>query len=153
MLNGDGLRVVLWVSGCEHHCEECQNPITWDVTGGIEFGPNDKQELFSYLEREYTAGITFSGGDPLHPNNRSSIETLIAEVKQNFPEKTVWIYTGYLWEDVAALGLMAQVDVLVDGQYQKELKDNNAHWVGSTNQRVIDVQKSLLTQAVVLLEE
>lgn len=153
MLNGDGLRVVLWVSGCSHHCEECHNPITWDVAGGIPFLASDKAELWEYLQRDYTAGITFSGGDPLHPSNRDTIYDLVSESKTRFPGKTVWIYTGYLWEEIADLPVMQNVDVLVDGEYKKELHDNNIHWCGSSNQRVINVPESLRTGTVILWEE
>lgn len=153
MLNGDGLRVVLWVSGCTHHCDECHNPITWDIDGGIPFLDKDRKELWDYLGRNHTAGITFSGGDPLHPDNRDAIDGLVTESKDRFPNKTVWIYTGYLWEEVSNLPLMRKVDVLVDGEYRKELHDRNIHWCGSSNQRVIDVRKSLESGNVVLWEE
>ena len=143
MLNGDGLRVVLWVSGCEHHCDQCQNPVTWDINGGIEFKEEDKNELFDFLSRDYTAGVTFSGGDPLHPENRTPVTELAREIKTLIPRKTVWVYTGYDWDDVKDLPVMQYVDVLVDGKFQKDLKDNNAHWCGSTNQRVIDVRRSI----------
>ena len=153
MLNGEGLRVVLWVSGCTHHCEGCQNPITWDLAGGIPFDEAAEKELFEALDKPHIAGITFSGGDPLHPFNREEICRLAKKVKEEFPEKTVWSYTGFHWEDVQNEPLMKYIDVLLDGRFVKELNDNNLHWVGSSNQRIIDVQKSLKSGQVVLYED
>lgn len=143
MLNGDGLRTVLWVAGCNHHCKGCQNPITWDVNGGIPFDGKALNELYNNLSAPYISGITFSGGDPLHVNNHREILAIAADVKRIF-HKTVWLYTGYLWEDVNNIPGIEYVDVLVDGTYVAELNDVNYPWAGSINQRVIDVQKSLL---------
>lgn len=150
MLNGDGLRVVLWVSGCEHHCPECQNPITWDINDGLVFDTEAKNEIFTELDKDYISGITLSGGDPLHIKNRSDIADLIKEVKEKYPEKSVWIYSGYDWEDVKDTECVKNADVLVDGRFIKELKDVNLPWRGSANQRVIDVQQSLDKGYVVL---
>lgn len=150
MLNGDGLRVVLWVSGCTHHCEGCQNPITWDLAGGLPFDEAAEDELFEALQQPHYAGITFSGGDPLHPFNRSEVFRLMKKCKDLCPEKTVWVYTGFLWEDVKDEDAMQYVDVLADGRFVKELNDNNIPWVGSTNQRVINVPETLKTGKVVL---
>ena len=91
MLNGDGLRVVLWVSGCNHCCEDCQNPVTWDSNGGIPFDEAAKKELFEELEKSYVSGITLSGGDPLHPANRLDIRALVCEIREKYPEKTIWL--------------------------------------------------------------
>ena len=150
MLNGDGLRVVLWVSGCTHCCEECQNPITWDLGGGLPFDDKAEEELFADLAEPHCSGITFSGGDPLHPFNRSEVFRLAQKCKEKFPEKSVWSYTGFLWEDVKDEEGMKYIDVLADGRYEKELSDNTLEWVGSSNQRVIDVQESLKSGNVVL---
>lgn len=151
MLNGDGLRVVLWVSGCEHKCPECQNPITWDICGGLEFDEEAKNEIFEELSKEYVSGITFSGGDPLHMRNRRDTGKLIDEIAQKFPDKTIWLYTGYEWQDVKDLQFMRNVDVLIDGRYIKELRDVKLPWRGSSNQKVIDVKKSLELNKIVLL--
>lgn len=153
MLNGDGLRVVLWVSGCNHRCDECHNPVTWDSESGLDFADQDRQELWDYLGKSYTTGITFSGGDPFYPNNREAIGQLIVESKSRYPDKTIWVYTGYLWDEVKDLHAMRYIDVLVDGEYKKELNHKNIHWCGSTNQRVIDVPKSLALDTVVLWRE
>lgn len=149
MRNGDGLRVVLWLAGCEHHCPGCQNPITWDPNGGLEFGLDALEELLDDLDHDYISGITFSGGDPLHPNNRDGV-MIIASFVKTMMYKTVWLYTGYLWEKVKDLPVMQYVDVLVDGPFMQDLADVKYPWAGSTNQRVIDVQKSLKTCKVVL---
>lgn len=145
MLNGDGLRAVLWLAGCEHHCKGCQNPITWDPKGGIEFDGAARAELFELLEKDYISGIIFSGGDPLAPYNAPEVRKLIEEIKEKYPGKTIWIYTGYMWEEILWLypEILRKIDVLVDGEYVEYLRDTSLKWVGSANQRVIDVQESL----------
>lgn len=143
MLNGDGLRVVLWVAGCSHCCKECQNPLTWDPDGGLPFDEAAKQEIYNQLDKPYISGITFSGGDPLHSANRLDVRSLMEEIRQKYPQKTIWLYTGDRWEDVLHYPMMKYVDVLVDGEFRIELKDVKLQWKGSSNQRVIDVQKSL----------
>lgn len=143
MLNGDGLRVVLWVAGCSHCCKECQNPVTWDPAGGLPFDEAAKQEIFEQLDKPYISGITFSGGDPLHSANRLDVRNLMAEIKEKYPDKTIWMYTGDLWDNILHYAIMQYVDVLVDGEFKVEEKDNKLLWKGSKNQRVIDVQKSL----------
>ena len=125
MNNGDGLRVVLWVAGCEHHCKGCQNPVTWNPDDGLVF-------------------------------NKRAFNEIMKAVQKRFPKKTIWVYTGYTWEQILAnkylLAAVKYADVLVDGRFEEELKDVNYHWAGSTNQRVIDVQKSLQKGEVVLHE-
>ena len=153
MLNGEGLRVVLWTAGCTHCCDGCQNPQTWDVSGGLEFDEKARKELFDALAPEYVSGITFSGGDPLHPFNRDEVLKIAKEVKETFKNKTVWLYTGYLWEEVKNSLDLTYVDVLLDGEFKKELNDNNLQWVGSSNQRIIDVQKSIKEDKVVLYQQ
>lgn len=143
MLNGEGLRVVLWVSGCSHHCEGCHNPITWDAEGGIPFDAAAERELLEILGRDYISGITFSGGDPLYEGNREEIARLAKKIKLEYSDKSIWLYTGYRWEEISALPLMQYIDVLVDGRFVADLKDTKLHWKGSFNQRIIDVQKSL----------
>ncbi|MCM1184131.1 MAG: anaerobic ribonucleoside-triphosphate reductase activating protein [Roseburia sp.] len=143
MLNGDGLRVVLWVAGCEHCCKECQNPTTWDPNGGLEFDAAAKAEIFEQLDKPYIAGITFSGGDPMHCANREGVRELMAEIKENYPAKTIWMYTGDCWETVRHYPMIKYVDVLVDGEFEVDKKDTTLLWKGSSNQRVIDVQATL----------
>lgn len=150
MKNGDGLRVVLWVSGCDHYCPGCQNPVTWDPNDGLIFDENTARELRIWLEKDYIDGLTLSGGDPLYKENRAIITTLCKSVKEAFPEKTIWLYTGYCYEDVKDLPVMDSIDILVDGPYVEKLRDVNLRWRGSSNQRVIDVQKTRELGKIVL---
>lgn len=150
MLNGDGLRVVLWVSGCSYCCKDCHNPVTWDPNGGLPFDRAAREELFAKLDKDYISGVTFSGGDPLHTNNREEIGRLAAEIKERFPEKTIWLYTGAQWESIRDIPWLGLIDVLVDGEFEVEKKDATLKWKGSSNQRVIDVKASLAEDRVVL---
>lgn len=150
MLNGEGLRVVLWLSGCDHGCKGCHNPVTWDPNGGIPFDDAAELELFHALNNDYTSGITFSGGDPLFMGNRQEVTALAKRIKERFPDKTTWLYTGYRWEEISALPIMEYIDVLVDGRFVLDLKDAKLHWKGSSNQRIIDVQKSIQNSSLYL---
>ena len=153
MLNGDGLRVVLWVAGCTHHCPQCQNPITWDIEGGIPFDEAAHEEIMQDLQKDYISGITFSGGDPLHPENRAEVAKLIAEIRANYPQKTIWLYTGYRWEEIKWLPFLDQIDVLIDGRFVQAQADPRLHWRGSANQRVIDVPRTLAANSIVLHDD
>ncbi|GAA6491886.1 anaerobic ribonucleoside-triphosphate reductase activating protein [Candidatus Bariatricus faecipullorum] len=153
MLNGDGLRVVLWVSGCSHCCKECHNPITWDPNVGLIFDEAARQEIFHELEKDYVSGITFSGGDPLHIANTYEVTALAREIREKYPEKTIWLYTGYLWEEIQNMEVVRYLDVLVDGEFKVDKKDNQLHWKGSANQRVINVPETLKRGEVILHEE
>ena len=160
--NGDGLRVCLWLSGCNHHCKGCQNPQTWNPDSGILFDENAKKELFDELSKDYISGLTLSGGDPLHERNIKEVLNLLQEIRILFPTKTIWLYTGYKWEEILKTYytikdidsirycILYQCDVLVDGEYKEELRDVSLHCIGSSNQRVIDVQKSLKEGKVIL---
>lgn len=171
--NGTGLRVVLWLSGCSHHCYNCQNPQTWNPDSGISFDELAKQEIFNELSKDYISGITFSGGDPLHEQNLNEVLKLVKEIRISFPEKTIWLYTGFCWNDIMCFfaGLQADyvvldkkdieawekrreiisnVDVLVDGEYIDEQRDITLKWRGSSNQRVISVVDSLAQGKIVL---
>lgn len=148
MLNGDGIRVVLWVAGCNHHCKNCQNPITWDANGGLLFDEKAEDELFEALNQSFIEGITFSGGDPLFPANREEVFRLIRKCRQICPEKTIWLYTGYTWEQIKDLSGIEDIDVIAEGEFVEELRDNNIEWVGSSNQRVINVKESLRGEVV-----
>lgn len=152
MLNGDGLRVVLWVAGCSHACKECHNPVTWDVNGGLPFDEDAERELFAALDKDYISGLTFSGGDPLHPSNRDAVTALAKKAKTLFPDKTIWLYTGFDWEAVRSLAIVPYLDVIVDGRFRIELKDTKLHWKGSSNQRVIDVPATLAQGKIVLYD-
>lgn len=137
MLNGPGLRVVLWVAGCEHKCKNCHNPITWNINGGITFDFAAKKEIFDELAKDYIEGITISGGDPLHIANRKDVTKLVYEIKDKFPTKNIWLYTGYTYQQVKDLPVLKHIDVLVDGPFIEELKDEQLEWRGSSNQEII----------------
>ena len=153
MLNGEGLRVVLWVSGCAHACPGCHNPVTWDAESGLPFDAAAKAELFEELEKDYIAGVTLSGGDPLYPANREAIAALCQEIKDHFSDKTIWLYTGYKWEEIRHLPLVQNVVVVVDGRYIEAARDTLLPWRGSENQRVIDVPKTFALGQIVLRPE
>lgn len=170
MLNGDGLRVVLWTSGCTHHCDKCQNPQTWNPVSGVEFDSNAEKELFAALNNDYISGITFSGGDPLHENNIDKVRNLIDKIHILYPEKTIWLYSGYKWEElnhnyekskeylcgtwknraILRWEIVTLCDVFVDGEYIDGLRDTSLRWRGSSNQRVIDVKKTLSQNEIIL---
>lgn len=155
--NGTGIRVVLWVSGCTCYCKGCQNPQTWSFQGGQLFDEKAKQELFEALDKPYIQGITFSGGHPLEPENCPTVLNLILDIKTKLPHKDIWLYTGYeLNIDDFVSGTSAKTsiinlcDVVIDGKFIEELKDLTLKWRGSSNQRVIDVKKSLENNEIVL---
>ena len=140
MLNGDGIRVTLFVSGCNHHCKGCHNPQTWDFNSGILFDEDAKEEIFEELSKDYISGLTLSGGDPLAPQNRDEILKLCKEIKEKFPNKNIWCYTGYLYEQVKDLPIMNYIDILVDGPFMVDLLDVDFPFRGSTNQRIINLK-------------
>lgn len=150
ILDGDGVRVTLFVSGCSHHCKGCQNPKSWDAFNGKEFTQDTVQKIIKALDRDYIDGLTLSGGDPLFMQNRLEITKLCKEVKKAFPNKTIWLYTGYKYEEIETLEVLNYVDVLVDGKFKLNLRDVTLAFKGSSNQRIIDVQKSLKEKEVVL---
>lgn len=142
MLNGEGLRVTLFVAGCSHHCKNCQNPETWDKNSGIKFDINAFKEIEEELNKEYISGITLSGGDPLFIENRETVTELCKHIKNKYPDKTIWVYTGYKYEEISDLEIMNYIDILVDGEYQDDKRDIELKWCGSTNQRIIDIKSS-----------
>lgn len=167
--NGDGLRIVLWVAGCEHHCANCQNQQTWNPQSGIPFDENAMNEIRNELKKDYISGITFSGGDPLHPKNVQNVLKIVYEIRVSYPTKNIWLYTGYTWEQIMypvitdinseqlkmlqmRKELVNKCDVLIDGRYVDELRDISLHWRGSSNQRVINVQETLKQNQIVLWE-
>lgn len=143
MLNGNGLRVTLWVAGCEHHCANCHNPATWDINSGIPFDVAAMNELLDALNQDYISGLTLSGGDPMHIDNREEILRICDIVKQKFPKKNIWMYTGYTFEEIQDSPILQYIDVLVDGPYIEEQRDITLPFRGSTNQRLIDVKETL----------
>ena len=153
MLNGEGIRVSLWVSGCSLHCKGCQNPQTWCFNSGIPFDRDAKEELYDALNKPYIQGITFSGGNPL--DNFSEVLELCKEIKEKFPTKDIWLYTGYTYEELyykEISRILLYIDVLVDGPYIEEQRDISLQWRGSKNQRVINVQESLKQGEIITLQ-
>ena len=157
MLNGDGLRVTCWVSGCNMGCFNCYNPQTWDFNSGIPFTDDTMQEILYDLSKPYIKGCTLSGGHPLDPRNAPKVLEIVKRVKMVFPNKDIWIYSGYVWEDIIKDETLREIlkytDVLVDGAYVDELRDISLPFRGSSNQRIIDVSKSLKANEVILWEE
>lgn len=152
MLNGMGLRTVLWLSHCEHKCKNCQNPQTWDKDSGILFDEKAKEELIEKLRPDYISGLTLSGGDPLSTLNRLEILPLVKEIKELFPNKSIVCYTGYNWDEIKDLEVVKYMDVLVDGKFIEELSIPSPKWAGSINQKIIDVQNSLKEGKIILME-
>ena len=142
--NGKGCRVSIFVSGCEHHCKGCFNPDTWSFEKGKEFTEQTVDLLLKLAEPTYISGLSVLGGEPFHPRNRDEVLQLTKKFKQVYPEKDVWVWTGYLWEEVKDSLPDSDIDVLVDGRFMEDLKDLRLKYRGSSNQRVIDVQKSLI---------
>ena len=147
-INGDGLRCVIWVSGCENCCEQCHNPETWNYDLGTQLDDSHMQEIYSQLNKEEISGITLTGGDPLSPKNRKATQKLCKTIKQKYPNKTIWIYTGHLFDEVKSF--ITDADVLIDGKYDYKLNPGvgKCLWRGSTNQRIIDIQASLKTNQI-----
>ena len=155
--NGVGVRTVLWVSGCDIRCRNCHNPQTWDFDSGIPFTEETMQELLYDLSKPYIKGLTLSGGHPLDPHNAPKVLEIVKRVKMVFPNKDIWIYTGYVWEDIIKDETLREIlkytDVLVDGAYVDELRDISLAFRGSSNQRIIDVKKTLDSNEVILWQE
>ena len=164
MNNGDGFRVVLRLSGCSHHCYNCQNPQTWDINSGIPFDESAKEELFRELDKDYISGLTLSGGDPLHEANLDDVLELVNKIRLSFPNKTIWIYSGYQWSEVFNDGvyltrdcagwkrreIVKKCDVMIDSKYVDSLRDPQLKWRGSSNQHVINIEKSMIKGEIVL---
>lgn len=158
MLNGEGLRVVLWTSGCSHHCQACQNPVTWDCMDGLLFDEDAKKEIFDELSQDWCSGLTLSGGDPLFVKNREAVANLVLEVRDKFPKKSIWLYTGYTWKELLKQAssdsniknILENIDVLLDGKFILAKADEKLPYVGSSNQKIIDVRKSLENKKEIL---
>lgn len=167
--DGKGFRLVLWTSGCEHHCEGCHNPQSWDADAGKDFTEETVKHILDELNHDYICGLTLSGGDPLHKNNISSVYDLCKIVKETYPDKQIWLYTGYKFETICSnLGyvqtndftiekclrnsILKYIDVVVDGQYVHSQRDITLAFRGSSNQRLIDVQKTLQKNEIVFYE-
>lgn len=155
--NGPGVRVVLWVAGCDCHCKGCHNPDSWDYNAGKPFDDEAKQELIDALSKPWIRGLTLSGGHPLGRNCNDSFYWFIKEIKDMFPDKDIWLYTGWKWEticdhDVEWDLVRECIDVVVDGPFVEELRDITLKFRGSSNQRLIDVKATLDKGEVVLYD-
>ena len=157
--NGEGVRVALFVSGCRHHCKGCFNSMTWDFNYGKEFSEKEEQQIIDYMNHDYISGLSLLGGEPLEPRNQEGLLPLVKKVKEKFPNKNIWCYTGFDFEkDV--VGKMAKdnettrellkyIDVIVDGKFEEDKRDLKLQFRGSSNQKIVDVKKSLQTGKVI----
>ena len=150
--NGPGVRVSIFVSGCRNRCKGCFNPETWDFNYGEEFTRKTIDEILNALSPDYIAGLSILGGDPFEPENISGVVALCMIVKKVYPDKSIWVYTGYHYEDLKYLSVMGYIDVLVDGPFIEAQKDFRLRFRGSRNQRIIDVQASQLSDSIILKE-
>lgn len=151
--NGEGIRVSLFVSGCKHHCQGCFNKEAWDFEFGKQFSDETTAEIINALSHEYISGLTLLGGEPFDPNNIQYTTDLCRMVKSQYPQKTIWAYTGYCYDDIYQTEIMDYIDILVDGPFMYDQKDLTLIFRGSKNQRIIDVKKSMATKNVVLYME
>ena len=158
--NGEGVRVSLFVSGCTHHCEGCFNPMTWDFNYGEDFTDKTIDSIIDLLSPSYIKGLTLLGGEPMEPDNQRALLPLVKRVKAQYPDKTIWCYSGYLFDkellnDSRARcevtdELLSYIDVLVDGEFVLAQKNIALQFRGSENQRLIDVKRSLTSGEVVM---
>ena len=161
--DGPGVRVTLFVSGCTNHCKGCFQPETWDFDYGEPFTRDTEDKLIAMLEPHYIAGMTLLGGDPFEPSNQRALLPFVKRVRGTCPDKTIWAYSGFTYEELKTDGshprcevtdeLLGLIDVLVDGRFVEEKKDLRLRFRGSSNQRIIDVKKTLASGEVVLLEK
>jgi len=157
--NGPGVRVSLFVSGCTHHCKDCFNKETWDFNFGTEFTKEQEDEIIKHLSPDYIEGFSLLGGEPFEPRNQRVLVGLLRKIKETYPQKTVWCYTGYLLDDELLLKsrarcevtdeMLSYIDILVDGEFKTELKDLRLRFRGSSNQRIIDLRKTLTENEIV----
>lgn len=158
--NGIGMRTSLFVSGCRHHCRECFNPETWDFAYGEPYTDAVEEEILDSLNHDYINGLTVLGGEPMEPENQKVVRRLLTRVKQTLPGKSVWIYSGYTWEELHdrtkncctedTAPILDCTDILVDGEFVLSKKDISLRFRGSSNQRIIDVQETIRTGQIVL---
>ena len=152
--NGPGVRVSIFMQGCAFHCENCFNPDTWDFNGGEEFTDETIEKVLELCSQDHIVGLSILGGEPMHPNNIEGTTRLAKAFKERFPKKSLWAWSGFLFDrDLKDKEVMKYLDVLVDGQFVDALHDFRLAWRGSSNQRVIDVQKSLKKNEIVLFTE
>ena len=150
--NGPGCRVALFVQGCSFNCPGCFNTVAKDFDGGKEFTEQTMELILDLAKPDYIKGISCLGGEPLHPRNRADVLELVRKFKEVYPEKTVWLWTGYLLEDVFEDLVDSGIDVIVDGRFVEELKDLRLKYRGSSNQRIIDLKETIRTGDITLYE-
>lgn len=154
--NGEGVRVSLFVQGCSFHCKNCFNQETWDFNGGKEFTTAEIQKIIELADKDYIAGLSILGGEPLHNNNVDEVFHIVTTFKEKFPNKNIWLWTGFKFEDAIKdskrKSILCNIDVLIDGQFEEDKKDLTLKWRGSSNQRVIDCKKSLVENKIILKE-
>ena len=158
--NGEGVRVSLFVSGCTHRCEGCFNPETWNFCYGSEFTQETEKELLNALSPDFINGLTLLGGEPFEPQNQRALVPFLKKVREQYPHKNIWCYTGYLFDEELLKDsrarcevtdeMLSMIDVLVDGEFRQELKNITLKFRGSENQRIINVKKSLEAGETVL---
>ena len=157
--NGPGVRVSIFVSGCHHHCEGCFNSEAWDFNYGNDFTEDTIQEIIEAMNHDYITGLSLLGGEPFELVNQKGLLPLLKKVKEVYPEKTIWAYSGFLYDDLIQMEypetkeILSLIDVLVDGKFVESLKDPNLYFRGSSNQRVIDMKKTLKSKKIVLHEK
>lgn len=150
--NGPGIRVSIFLQGCDIHCKGCFNESTWDFDGGKELTNEKIEELLKLCKRDYIKGLSILGGEPFAFRNFKTTLMISKKFKELYPNKTVWVWTGHLFEEIMNLPGLENIDVIVDGKFNEELKDPNLYYRGSSNQRVIDVKKTLKENKIVLFK-
>lgn len=151
--NGPGVRVSIFMQGCAFHCENCFNKETWDFNGGTDFTEETIKKVLELCDKDYIVGLSILGGEPMHPNNIDGTTSLAKAFKEKFPNKNLWVWSGYLFDkDLKDKEVLKYIDVLVDGQFINNLHNPTLKWKGSANQRVIDVQKSLKNNKICIIE-
>lgn len=152
--NGPGVRVSIFMQGCSFNCKNCFNPETHDFNGGCKFGDDTIEKVLDLCREDYIVGLSILGGEPLHPKNINGTTKLVKVFKERYPNKNIWVWSGFLFDrDLKNKEVLKYIDVLVDGQYKDELHNPKLRFCGSSNQRVIDVKKSIEKNKVVLYEE
>ena len=151
--DGPGVRVSIFMQGCAFHCKNCFNPETWDFKLGKEFTDETINRILELADKEYIKGLSILGGEPMHPVNIEGTTKLAKAFKEKYPDKDIWVWSGFLFDkDLKDKEVLNYIDVLVDGQYKDELHDFRLKYCGSTNQRVIDVKKSLKNNKIIMFE-
>ena len=150
--NGPGVRVSIFMQGCEFHCKNCFNPETWDFKEGKEFTEETIEKVLELCSKDHIVGLSILGGEPMHPVNIEGTTKLAKAFKEKYPNKNIWAWTGFKFENIKDKEVFKYIDVLVDGQYEDELHDPTLKWRGSSNQRVIDIQKTLKSGKITTIE-